>query len=32
MFANAFIGAINIIIRGMNIINPFTDIDQFANN
>jgi hypothetical protein len=26
MFANAFIGAINIIIRGMNIINPFTDI------
>ena len=28
MFANAFIGAINIIIRGMNIINPFTDIDS----
>ena len=26
MFANAFIGAINIIIRGMNLINPFTDI------
>jgi uncharacterized membrane protein YgcG len=28
MFANAFIGAINIIIRGMNIINPFTDISS----
>ena len=26
MFANAFIGAINLIIRGMNLINPFTDI------
>jgi hypothetical protein len=26
MFANAFIGAINLIIRGMNLINPFSDI------
>jgi hypothetical protein len=25
-FANSFIGAINLIIRGMNLINPFTDI------
>ena len=25
-FANAFIGAINLIIRGMNLINPFSDI------
>jgi len=26
VFANSFIGAINLIIRGMNLINPFTDI------
>jgi hypothetical protein len=26
MFANSFIGAINLIIDGMNLINPFTDI------
>jgi hypothetical protein len=26
MFANSFIGAINLIIRGMNLINPFSDI------
>ena len=26
IFANSFIGAINLIIRGMNLINPFTDI------
>jgi hypothetical protein len=26
LFANSFIGAINLIIRGMNLINPFTDI------
>jgi uncharacterized membrane protein YgcG len=25
-FANSFIGAINLIIRGMNLINPFSDI------
>ena len=29
-FANAFIGAINLIIRGMNLINPFTDIDPLS--
>jgi hypothetical protein len=27
MWANSFISAINIIIRGMNLINPFTDIN-----
>jgi hypothetical protein len=26
LMANSFIGAINLIIRGMNLINPFTDI------
>ena len=26
VFANSFIGAINLIIQGMNLINPFTDI------
>jgi hypothetical protein len=26
MFANAYIGAINMIIRGINLINPFSDI------
>jgi len=26
VFANSFIGAINLIIRGINLINPFTDI------
>jgi hypothetical protein len=26
VFANSFINAINLIIRGMNLINPFTDI------
>jgi len=26
LFANSFIGAINLIIQGMNLINPFTDI------
>ena len=26
VFANSFIGAINLIIRGMNLINPFADI------
>jgi uncharacterized membrane protein YgcG len=30
MFANAYIGAINIIIAGINLINPFTNIDKFA--
>ena len=30
LFANSFIGAMNIIIRGMNIINPFTDIDPLS--
>jgi uncharacterized membrane protein YgcG len=29
-FANSFIGAINIIIRGMNLINPFTDINPLS--
>jgi hypothetical protein len=28
LFANSFIGAINLIIDGMNLINPFTDIDK----
>jgi hypothetical protein len=28
MFANAYIGAINIIIAGMNLINPFGNIDK----
>ena len=28
LFANSFIGAINLIISGMNLINPFTDIGQ----
>jgi len=30
LFANSFIGAMNIIIRGMNIINPFKDIDPLS--
>ena len=30
MFANSFIGAINIIIDGINLINPFTDIDKIG--
>jgi hypothetical protein len=30
LFANSFIGAINLIIRGMNLINPFTDIDPLS--
>jgi hypothetical protein len=29
-FANSFIGAINIIIRGMNLINPFSDINPLS--
>jgi hypothetical protein len=28
LFANSFIGAINLIIDGMNLINPFTDIGK----
>ena len=28
LFANSFIGAINLIISGMNLINPFTDIGK----
>jgi len=28
LFANSFIGAINLIISGMNLINPFSDIGQ----
>jgi len=28
LFANSFIGAINLIIQGMNLINPFTDIGK----
>jgi len=28
LFANSFIGAINLIITGMNLINPFSDIGQ----
>jgi hypothetical protein len=30
MFANSFIGAINIIIDGINLINPFTDIGKIG--
>jgi hypothetical protein len=30
LMANSFIGAINLIIRGMNLINPFTDIDPLS--
>ena len=30
LLANSFIGAINIIIRGMNLINPFRDIDTLS--
>jgi hypothetical protein len=29
-FANSFIGAINIIIDGINLINPFTDINKIG--
>jgi len=30
LMANSFIGAINLIIRGMNLINPFKDIDPLS--
>lgn len=30
-FANAFIDSINIIIRGLNIISPFSDIEYLEN-
>ena len=30
LMANAFIGAINIIITGMNLINPFADIPKLS--
>jgi len=30
LMANSFISAINLIIRGMNLINPFTDIDPLS--
>lgn len=30
VFANSFIGAINLIIRGMNLINPFTEINPLS--
>ena len=31
LMANAFISAINIIIRGMNLINPFADIPSLSS-
>ena len=31
LMANAFIGAINIMITGMNLINPFADIPKLSN-
>jgi hypothetical protein len=30
LFANSFIGAINLIIQGMNLINPFSDINPLS--
>ena len=31
LMANSFIGAINLIIRGMNLINPFADIPSLSS-